>query len=218
MKKYLLVFIIGILSIFAANSVFLEIKNKNVEEDMASRIIRFHVIANSDSGSDQALKLRVRDRVLEYIAPKLENSEDINKSRKILKENDSRILEIANNEIRREGYSYKVNSTLSETNFPIKTYGNITLPPGKYEAYRIIIGSGQGQNWWCVMFPPLCFVDITKGQVSYKKTEDEMKKVLTPEEYKMVDNSSLGVNKKDIKFKFKLLEILKDMGYKISKM
>ncbi|HBC95629.1 MAG TPA: stage II sporulation protein R [Clostridium sp.] len=218
MKKYLLVFIIGILSIFAANSVFLEIKNKNVEEDMASRIIRFHVIANSDSGSDQALKLRVRDRVLEYIAPKLENSEDINKSRKILKENDSRILEIANNEIRREGYSYKVNSTLSETNFPIKTYGNITLPPGKYEAYRIIIGSGQGQNWWCVMFPPLCFVDITKGQVSYKKTEDEMKKVLTPEEYKMVDNSSLGVNKKDIKLKFKLLEILKDMGYKISKM
>jgi stage II sporulation protein R len=148
----------------------------------------------------------------------LENSEDINKSRKILKENDSRILEIANNEIRREGYSYKVNSTLSETNFPIKTYGNITLPPGKYEAYRIIIGSGQGQNWWCVMFPPLCFVDITKGQVSYKKTEDEMKKVLTPEEYKMVDNSSLGVNKKDIKLKFKLLEILKDMGYKISKM
>ncbi|NLU08899.1 MAG: stage II sporulation protein R [Clostridiales bacterium] len=218
MKKYLLVFIIGILSIFAANSVFLEIKNKNVEEDMASRIIRFHVIANSDSGSDQALKLRVRDRVLEYIAPKLENSEDINKSRKILKENDSRILEIANNEIRREGYSYKVNSTLSETNFPIKTCGNITLPPGKYEAYRIIIGSGQGQNWWCVMFPPLCFVDITKGQVSYKKTEDEMKKVLTPEEYKMVDNSSLGVNKKDIKLKFKLLEILKDMGYKISKM
>ena len=68
------------------------------------------------------------------------------------------------------------------------------------------------------MFPPLCFVDITKGQVSYKKTEDEMKKVLTPEEYKMVDNSSLGVNKKDIKLKFKLLEILKDMGYKISKM
>lgn len=212
MKKVLLIFIIGILSVFTANSLLAEVRNNNMQHDMASKIIRFHVIANSDSKSDQALKLRVRDKILGYIAPKLKNSKNIEESRKILRENNGEMLKIASSEIRKEGYDYKVNSTLSKVNFPIKTYGNITLPQGKYEAYRIIIGSGQGQNWWCVMFPPLCFVDITKGQVSYEKTENEMKKVLTPEEYKMVDNASLGLNKRNIKFKFKILEILKSIG------
>ncbi|MHC6181290.1 stage II sporulation protein R [Clostridium sp. JNZ X4-2] len=213
MKKVLLIFIISILSVFASYSFLDEVKSNDIQNDMASRIIRFHVIANSDSESDQALKLKVRDKVLKYVAPKLKNSKNIEESREILKENNEKILKIASSEIKKEGYSYKVESTLSKVNFPIKTYGNITLPQGRYEAYRIVIGSGKGQNWWCVMFPPLCFVDITKGQVSYTKTEKEMKKVLTPEEYKMVDNNSLGLNKKkDIKLKFKILEVLKNMG------
>ncbi|MEY7999334.1 stage II sporulation protein R [Clostridium sp. Mt-5] len=213
MKKVLLIFIISILSVFASYSFLDEVKSNDIQNDMAARIIRFHVIANSDSESDQALKLKVRDKVLKYIAPKLKNSKNIEESREILKENNEKILKIASSEIKEEDYSYKVKSTLSKVNFPIKTYGNITLPQGRYEAYRIVIGSGKGQNWWCVMFPPLCFVDITKGQVSYTQTENEMKKVLTPEEYKMVDNNSPGLNKKkDIKLKFKILEVLKNMG------
>lgn len=209
MKK-ILVIIVCILAIFTLNSNKLQVKSESVQQDIASKIIRFHVIANSDSKSDQALKLKVRDKVLEYIQPKLKKSKSIEESRKIIKENDKQIINIANKTIKDNGYSYSVKTTLSNENFPIKTYGNITLPQGKYEAYRIIIGEGKGQNWWCVMFPPLCFVDITKGEVSYKETEDEMKMVLTPEEYKIVNNKTDKTKENDIKIKFKILEVLKD--------
>ena len=77
---------------------------------------------------------------------------------------------------------------MTKENFPVKTYGNITLPQGEYEAYRIIIGSGEGHNWWCVMFPPICFVDITKGEVAYEETEKEMGRVLSEEELRMIEN------------------------------
>lgn len=209
MKK-ILVIIVCILAIFTLNSNKIQVKSESVQQDIASKIIRFHVIANSDSKSDQALKLKVRDKVLEYIQPKLKKSKSIEESRKIIKENDKQIIDIANKTIKDNGYSYPVKTTLSNENFPIKTYGNITLPQGKYEAYRIIIGEGKGQNWWCVMFPPLCFVDITKGEVSYKETEDEMKMVLTPEEYKIVNNKTDKTKENDIKIEFKILEVLKD--------
>lgn len=213
MKKFLLVFIICILSIFTVCSYLFEVKSDNIQDDMASRIIRFHVIANSDSKSDQALKLKVRDEILKYIQPKLKNCENIEESRKVLMENDKDVLKVARRVISEQGYNYEVKSTLSKVNFPIKTYGNITLPQGRYEAYRVIIGKGQGQNWWCVMFPPLCFVDITKGQVSYKKTEQEMKKVLTPEEYKMVNNNRFDISdKNNIKVRFKIIEVLNKLG------
>ncbi|MBI6874054.1 stage II sporulation protein R [Clostridium aciditolerans] len=209
MKK-ILVIIVCILAIFTLNSNKIQVKSESVQQDIASKIIRFHVIANSDSKSDQALKLKVRDKVLEYIQPKLKKSKSIEESRRIIKENDKQIIDIANKTIKDNGYSYSVKTTLSNENFPIKTYGNITLPQGKYEAYRIIIGEGRGQNWWCVMFPPLCFVDITKGEVSYKETEAEMKMVLTPEEYKIVNNETDKTKENDIKIKFKILEALKD--------
>lgn len=211
MKKFLFM-IICILVIFALNTNMTYGKGQDTQKDIASKIIRFHVIANSDSKSDQALKLKVRDKILEYMQPKLKNSKSIDESRKIIRQNNEKIIAIANKVIQENGYNYSVTSTLSNENFPIKTYGNITLPQGKYEAYRIIIGSGEGQNWWCVMFPPVCFVDITKGEVSYKQTEDQMKKVLSPEEYKIVNNQlSKSSNKKDIRIQFKLLEIFQNV-------
>jgi stage II sporulation protein R len=211
MKKILMI-MIGILVIFTLNPSKTSGKGNSIQEDIASKIIRFHVIANSDSKDDQALKLKVRDKVLEYMQPKLSKSKSIQESRKIITENNQEITNIARKVIKQNGYKYLVKAALSEENFPIKTYGNITLPPGRYEAYRIIIGSGKGQNWWCVMFPPLCFVDITKGQVSYKQTEKEMKQVLSPEEYRMVDNQLTSTDgKNNIKIKFKLLDIFKQI-------
>lgn len=193
--------------------------DNNIQQSIASKIIRFHVIANSDTESDQALKLKVRDEVLKYISPKLINSKNINESRRILRENNIIILGIARKVIRQQGYTYGVTSTLSKFNFPIKTYGNITLPQGTYEAYRIIIGQGKGKNWWCVMFPPLCFVDISKGQASYKKTEKEMKTVLNQKEYNSVDNGveSLNNGKNDVKtdkieVRFKIVDFIKEFG------
>ncbi|MEG2412546.1 MAG: stage II sporulation protein R [Clostridium sp.] len=158
-------------------------------EEISNKLIRFHVIANSDNEEDQSLKLKVRDKVLEYVQPLLKDSKDIEQSREILREENGKILAIANKVIENNGYNYTVDSTLTKEYFPIKTYGNITLPQGEYEAYRIIIGTGEGQNWWCVMFPPICFVDITKGDIAYEETEEEMKRVLDDDEYNMVNNT-----------------------------
>lgn len=198
-------------------------------EEIAEKLIRFHVIANSDGEADQKLKLKVRDEVLKYIQPILKESESLEESRKILNEKNDEILKIAERVIEENGYDYKVESTLSKEYFPVKTYGNITLPQGQYEAYRIVIGSGEGQNWWCVMFPPICFVDITKGEVAYEETEKEMKSVLNEDEFKMVDNTSKENDKKtnkednksvkvvdstkdnDVVVKFKVAEIFKGL-------
>lgn len=166
-------------------------------EEISEKLIRFHVIANSDEEKDQALKLKVRDEVLKYIQPLLKESKDIDKSREILKKENGNILKIAKAVIEENGYSYEVDSTLSREYFPVKTYGNITLPQGEYEAYRILIGSGEGKNWWCVMFPPICFVDVTKGAVAYEETEKEMKEVLSDEEYNLVNNKASEESKKN---------------------
>jgi stage II sporulation protein R len=199
------------------NFMALNGEGEDIQKSIASKIIRFHVIANSDLKSDQALKLKVRDAVLEYISPKLKNSSNINESRKILKENDKNILAVARKVIQEQGYTYKVRSTLGQAGFPIKTYGNITLPQGRYEAYRIIIGEGKGQNWWCVMFPPLCFVDISKGQISYKSTEEKMKSVLNQKEYDSVDNGIEHPDKrkspKKIEVRFKIVDFMKKIGF-----
>ncbi len=158
-------------------------------ETISNKIIRFHVIANSDTVEDQSLKLAIRDEVLEYIQPKLESSKDLDQSRNILESNSEKIIEIAEKVIEENGYEYKVEISLKRENFPVKTYGNVTLPEGEYEAYKIVIGTGQGHNWWCVMFPPLCFTDITEEE-SVKKNETNMKKVLTEDEYELVDNTT----------------------------
>ncbi|EPY2272209.1 stage II sporulation protein R [Clostridium sporogenes] len=199
--KRILVFMLSIIVIFfiAFNSFNLVYGSTSSEQkNISNKIIRFHVLANSDSIEDQSLKLKIKDEIIKYMMPKLDKSNSIDESRKILKENDKEIKKIAENIINKNGYKYLVNTYLGQEQFPIKTYGNITLPQGQYEAYKIVIGNGQGQNWWCVMFPPLCFVDVTKGEVSTKETEQKMKKVLKEEELKSINNSK---NSYEIKFK-----------------
>lgn len=234
MKKFLIPVVIGgfiivmligemmISSIISIASA--EEKQEVMIEDISSKLIRFHVIANSDGELDQKLKLKVRDEVLKYIQPLLKDSKDVEESRNILEEENENIINIAKETIEENGYSYKVESTLTKEYFPVKTYGNITLPQGKYEAYRIIIGSGEGQNWWCVMFPPICFVDLTKGEVAYEETENQMKKVLNDEELNLVSNAK-EVNKDNLQgskvvdntednnivIKFKIGELLKNL-------
>jgi len=187
--------------------------NNSDSELIKDKMIRFHVIANSDSIEDQDIKLKVRDKVLEYIYPKLEGASEIDKSREILKENDKEIKDIALKVLQENNYDYKVESTLSNEMFPVKSYGDITLPQGEYEAYRIILGDGKGQNWWCVMFPPLCFVDITKGEVSSEDTEEIMKKNLSEKEYDIVKRK----DKSNIIFKSKIGEVVKDIKTKQNK-
>ncbi len=229
---FIVILLVKVQGVEAANFISENKMSDNVSiEDISGKLIRFHVIANSDSEKDQNLKLKVRDKVLEYVQPLLKDSKNIEESREILNRENEKVLEIAREVIKENGYDYSVESTLDKENFPVKTYGNITLPQGKYEAYRIIIGTGEGQNWWCVMFPPICFVDITKGEVAYEETEEEMKKVLDDEEFNMVDNTNsenvssekieeikevsdaLADNTEDdnIVIKFKIEDILKNL-------
>lgn len=187
-------------------------------DEVKDSVIRFHVIANSDSEKDQNLKLKVKDKVIEYLYPYLSQSQSLAESRQIIKNNMDKVKNIAEKVISDNKYDYSVKVQLSRENFPDKTYGNIALPQGNYEAFRIIIGSGQGKNWWCVMFPPLCFVDETKAQVEYDKTEERI------EENKDKTSSALEVDsgdsekekqeddtKNNIQIKFKIVEMFKEL-------
>lgn len=179
-------------------------------DDVKNSLIRFHVLANSDSKEDQNLKLKVKDKVITYLYPYLKNSKSLDESRKVLMEQENNVREIASKIIKENGYNYGVKTELGYENFPEKSYGNITLPQGKYEAFRIIIGDGKGHNWWCVMFPPLCFTDVTKGQVEEEKCKEEFDKAIeeekvlnkeySKEENKESNNNDDKSNESDLNF------------------
>ena len=149
-------------------------------------LIRFHVLANGDSPQDQQLKLKVRDRVIAEMKDKLSLSASVDETREILINNLDYMQSTAKAVLEDNNSSYDVQVMLGDYNFPTKKYGDVVLAAGKYEALRIVIGDGEGQNWWCVMFPPLCFIDIKNGLID-EATRRELKNVLSEEEYKLVN-------------------------------
>lgn len=177
--------------------------------DYKENLIRFHVIANSDTDEDQELKLKVRDEVIAYLQPKLENSKSIEESEEIIKGEYDNLKIISKNVISENGYDYSVDIGLKYSNFPAKQYSSVVLPAGEYKALKIIIGEGKGKNWWCVMFPPLCFVDDQNGVID-EKTDKKLKEVLTSEEYDLI----MAKNEKQVdnlKFKFKIAEVFQGL-------
>ncbi|MGG7176945.1 stage II sporulation protein R [Clostridium paraputrificum] len=183
-------------------------------DEVKDILIRFHVIANSDTEADQNLKLKVRDKVIEYMYPLLKDSTSLDESRKIILDNKDKVNSIAQNVIKENGYAYESIAELSHENFPEKSYGNITLPQGNYEAFRIVIGSGSGRNWWCVMFPPLCFIDVTKGKVEEEGSKEELdEQIERAKEVEIEENKQIDTEKKEEepKIKFKIVEFFKDI-------
>lgn len=195
--------IISILAlIYDVNRVYTK-EQDEILEGLSNSLIRFHVIANSDTEEDQALKIKVKDAVVIYMQQLLEQSNSIDESREIILEDMDHIKAIADEVIKQEGSIYPTTISLAQENFPLKKYGDVVLPPGQYEALVIRIGKAEGKNWWCVLFPPLCFVDATHGVVD-DKTKEQMQEVLTDEEYKaIIMNKDQQV---DIKIKSKFLE------------
>lgn len=125
-------------------------------QELSDRVVRLHVLANSDSEEDQALKLKVRDRVLAYTEPILEGSADRREAEALLRGQLLELERVAQEEIRANGYDYEVSARLEDTAFPTREYEGFHLPAGRYLALRLVIGEGAGKNWWCVVFPPLC--------------------------------------------------------------
>lgn len=147
-----------------------------------SGILRFHVRANSDSDEDQALKIAVKEDVVTMLKPLLSDCENVTESKNVIVANLQNIYTTAVNTIVEQGYDYTVKVYVTEEEFPAKTYGDLTFPEGDYQALRIDIGAAKGQNWWCVMYPPLCFIDESTAVVS-EEGKEELKEALTAEEY-----------------------------------
>ena len=149
----------------------------NTQRDLADRVVRLHVLANSDSEEDQALKLLVRDVVLERATALLEQTESRAEAEALLRESLPELETIAEETVRANGYSYAVTAELEDTSFPTKEYDGFSLPAGEYLALRILIGEGAGQNWWCVVFPPLCTAasaDVPETALAAGLTEDQV--------------------------------------------
>ena len=132
------------------------------EQDALERkMIRLHVIANSDTAEDQALKLQVRDAVLVQATEILENAADMEEAQRTLQQVLPELEATAAEVVKEKGCAYRVSARLERTEFPEKVYDGFALPAGEYLALRLVIGEGAGQNWWCVVFPPLCMTAAT---------------------------------------------------------
>ncbi len=179
---------------------------KSAGADIANSVVRLHVVANSNSNADQKLKLAVRDRILRDTSHIFNQSANPNKALSLARENTDYIKTIAEDEIRRCGFKHNVSVVVGKTVFPTKTYGNIALPKGRYNAVNIRIGAAKGENWWCVMYPPLCFTD---GIVSVSKdAQEQLKENLSPSEYQLITESSESV---PVEIKFKIVELFQNL-------
>lgn len=178
-----------------------------VSSDISNSVFRLHILANSNSEEDQILKYKVRDNLINYMNSICKDCTSKEEAIKIVISYKEEFKKIALETIKNEGYLYDVNVEIGNFEFPTKQYGDISLPSGYYDALRVKIGKAEGKNWWCVMFPTLCFVDISSGIVP-EESKQELQNVLSDEEYAIISNNSdLG-----IKFKFKLLEIFSNNG------
>lgn len=173
-----------------------------ISSDLANNFFRLHILANSDSEEDQTLKLKVRDSIIEYMNTL--SYEGLTKESAIALTNShlQDFKEIAEKTIQEQGYDYPVTLEIGNFYFPTKEYGNVSLPAGYYDALKIEIGNAKGKNWWCSLFPPLCFVDISSGVID-EDSEEYLKENLTDEEFAIITNNS-----DDVKFKFKIIELL----------
>lgn len=181
MKRTLLILLATILCIAG----FTSYKQRERVNNISDKIIRFHVIANSDSEEDQNVKLEIRDELLGEHGEELSKLKSREESIQYLNTNLKEIEAKANSILKRENKNYTALAVLGKSQFPIKQYGDLTLPAGEYTSLRIVLGEGGGKNWWCVMFPPLCFIDITHARTS-KESSDQLKKVINEEENKSI--------------------------------
>jgi len=175
-------------------------------KSISDNIFRLHVIANSNSEEDQKLKYKIRDSILDYFNS-ISFTVNTKEEATILIENHlENIQKIAQEKVYSEGYSYPVTIEIGNFYFPTKTYGDISFPPGYYDSLRIKIGEASGENWWCVMFPALCFVDPQNGLVP-ETSKKYLEEALSEEEFNLVSEHSLNSN-----VKFKFVELLQNIS------
>lgn len=183
-----------------------------ISYNLSDSVFRLHIIANSDSSADQELKLKVRDNIIEYMNTLTSSSSDKKDVISIVNNHLDSFKEIALNTIKENGYNYDVNIEIGNFHFPTKSYGDISFPAGNYDALKIEIGDAIGQNWWCVLFPPLCFVNSSTGVVP-DDSKNTLKENINSESYEIIsEGNNSNDNTSDIKIKFKIIEFFNNFG------
>lgn len=199
-KKFFKKLALGFIAMmFLVNGMVYKVQyeKQQLQQQLAEKVIRFHVLANSDGAEDQQLKLSVRDAIGSYMQEELLQVEDKAACEKLIEERLEEIEQVAESVITSAGYSYEVAACLTECEFPVKTYGEYTFPAGNYEALRVTIGEGKGANWWCVMYPNMCF-ENSMYEVVDENAKKALREVLDEEEYEAVFASG----KYEIRFRF----------------
>ena len=184
-KKKVICGLIAIVIACIGTAVTLQAKERRVQESLAKEVFRFHVIANSDTEEDQTLKMKVKEAIIAYMEEELPESGSARATKEWAVSNMPKIEETATNVLRAEGCAYEVKGMVGNFYFPDKTYGDVTFPKGYYEALRVEMGEAKGKNWWCVLYPNLCFLDAVHAVVP-EEGKEQLKNVLDEEEYEMV--------------------------------
>jgi len=154
-------------------------------EAIENQVFRFHVLANSDSQEDQALKLKVRDRVLEYSEGLFQNAQTREEAEALAAAHLQELCQAAQDEVYRQGYDYPVKAEITNMFFDTREYETVTLPAGCYDALRITIGEAEGHNWWCVLYPSLCFADALEPSMT-EEGEEKLQQVLDEDAYDLL--------------------------------
>lgn len=202
MKKITKYIILSTLLIMCITIGMWHARQCRMQQQLAQKVLRFHVLANSDSVEDQNLKLEVRDAIGIYMQENMKNGETKEDCEAFVREQIPVIEQVAEQVVKNAGFSYAVHAELTECEFPVKTYGAYTFPAGMYDALKVTIGKGNGQNWWCVMYPNMCFAN-SMYEIVDENAENSLRAVLDEEEYQAVLKAG------NYEIRFKLLEIFK---------
>ena len=203
-KKWIGYIGVGSLMCAALGCGILYTRQARLQQTISDKVLRFHVLANSDSEADQTLKLAVRDRVLQEYGDLLEACTSKEETLAALKNAQQEISETAEAEVLAQGYAYPVRVSLVREEFPFKKYGDLIFPAGVYDALRIEIGEAKGKNWWCVLYPQMCYVDAAWGY-STEESHVRLQNTLTKEEFLVV--SAMEQKKVTPKIKCRLVEL-----------
>ena len=195
--------VIGIMFSLIFGAHWTKSYSEMIQNGISAKVVRFHVLANSDTEEDQILKLAVRDRVLQEYGDLLQNCENKEETLQVLEQAQQEICETAMAVVMEAGYDYPVRVSLIREEFPFKKYDDLIFPAGVYDALRIEIGRAEGQNWWCVLYPQMCFVDATWGYAT-EESHQRLKNSLTEEEFLIV--SAMEQERVTPKIKLKILE------------
>ena len=196
MNKIIAVFLVALCMTICVTAY-----SDGVQADLQNNLIRLHIIADSDDDNDQAVKLKVRDAILKNVGDRLSKT-DKNECRDEIINDLNEFEDIANDVLRENGFLYTAHAEYGKFEFPEKTYKSMVLPAGEYYGVRIVLGSGEGHNWWCVMYPPLCIADSVSAEFM-PEAKAELKAAVSDSLYKIISEPESG----EIKIKFKILEI-----------